>query len=136
MRKLPGQDKLERFMRGRYGHDELNRVFSALALALCFVSVIIRWPPLSSLSMALVIICVFRSFSKNTGARVREANYYFSLKSKLIRFFGGAAENVRQRMTHRIFTCPSCGRRCKVPKGKGRVKITCRHCGTQFIKKA
>jgi hypothetical protein len=133
--KLPGKDKLERFMRGRYGHDELNRVLSASALAFCFISLIIQWLSLSSLSMALVIICIFRSFSKNTGARAREANYYFSLKSRFIRFAGNITAQVRQRMTHRIFSCPSCGRRCRVPKGKGRIRITCKGCGAQFVKR-
>jgi predicted RNA-binding Zn-ribbon protein involved in translation (DUF1610 family) len=135
MRKLPGREKLERFMRGRYGQDELNRVLSASALAFCFVSLITRWLVPSSLSMALVIICIFRSFSRNTGARVREANYYFSLKSKVVRFFSSIAEKVQQRLTHRIFTCPSCGQRCRVPKGKGRIRITCKRCGAKFIKK-
>ncbi|AEF83960.1 Zn-finger domain protein [Treponema primitia ZAS-2] len=135
MIKLPGRAKLERFMRGRYGQDELNRVLSAAALAFCFVSIITRHLVPSSLSMILVIICIFRSFSRNTGARIREANYYFSLKSKGIRFFGGVADKVRQRLTHRIFTCPSCGQRCRVPKGKGRIRITCKRCGAKFIKK-
>jgi hypothetical protein len=133
--RLPGKDKIERFMRGRYGHDELNRVLSVSALAFCFASLITRWLPLSSLAIALIIICTFRSFSRNTGARVREANYYFSLKYRLIRFAGGITAQVRQRMTHRIFTCPSCDRRCQVPKGKGRIRITCKGCGAQFVKR-
>jgi hypothetical protein len=144
--RLPGRDKLERFiersrrhyrrfMQGRYGYDELNRTLSALALAFFFACLITRWLPLSLFSLALVIICAFRSFSRNTGARVREANYYFSLKSRLIRFAFEIAAKVRQRMTYRVFTCPSCSRRCRVPKGKGRVRITCKSCGTQFIKK-
>jgi predicted RNA-binding Zn-ribbon protein involved in translation (DUF1610 family) len=122
------QDKLERFMRGRYGQDELNRVLSVTALVLCAVSLITQWLPLSSLSMALLIICFFRSFSRNTGARFREAEFYFRLKSGAVRF-------LQQRRTHRIFTCPSCGQRCRVPRDKGTVRITCRKCGAQFMKK-
>ncbi|MDR1636465.1 MAG: hypothetical protein LBR93_03925, partial [Treponema sp.] len=62
------KDKLERFMRGRYGQDELNRVLSVSALILCGISLITRDLVLSSLSMILVILCLFRSFSRNTGA--------------------------------------------------------------------
>lgn len=129
------RDKLERFMKGRYGQDELNRVLSVSALVLCGVSVITRRLVLSSLSMALVMVCVFRSLSRNTGARFREAEFYFRLKSTLFRFFDNTAERLRQRRTHRIFTCPSCGLRCRAPKGKGRIRITCKRCGAKFIKK-
>jgi hypothetical protein len=129
-------DKLERFMRGRYGQDELNRVLSGTALALCVVSLLIRQPLLSSLSMALIIICFFRAFSKNTGARFREAESYFRLKAKALGLFSGLASRVRGGMSHRVFSCPSCGQRCRVPKGQGKVRITCKRCGAKFIKKA
>jgi hypothetical protein len=122
-------------MRGRYGRDELNRVLLVSALVLCAVSLITRLSALSSLSVALAGMCLFRSLSRNTGARFREAQFYFKLKSDMIRFFGDTAEQLRARRTHRIFTCPSCRQRCRVPKGKGRIRITCRRCGAQFIKK-
>ncbi|MDR2136609.1 MAG: zinc-ribbon domain-containing protein [Treponema sp.] len=128
------RDKLERFMRGRYGQDELNRVLSVSALVICGISLITRQPVLSSLSIALVIACLLRSFSRNTGARSREAEFYFKLKSGMFRFFRDTAERLRQYQTHRIFTCPSCRQRCRVPKGKGRVRITCKRCGAKFIK--
>jgi predicted RNA-binding Zn-ribbon protein involved in translation (DUF1610 family) len=129
------KDKLERFMRGRYGQDELNRVLSVSALALCAVSIITQWLVLSYLSMALVIVCFFRSFSRNTGARFREAEFYFRLKAKVVRFFKSLTDRLQQRRTHRIFTCPSCGQRCRIPKGKGNVRITCKKCGAKFMKK-
>jgi predicted RNA-binding Zn-ribbon protein involved in translation (DUF1610 family) len=133
--KLPMQDKLERFMRGRYGQDELNRVLTVTALALCTVSLITQRLVLSSLSMALVIMCLFRSLSRNTGARFMEGEFYFALKSRGFRFFGGITELLQERRTYRVFTCPSCGQRCRVPKGKGSVRITCKKCGAKFIKK-
>jgi NADH pyrophosphatase NudC (nudix superfamily) len=135
MLRLPVREKLERFMRGRYGQDELNRVLLVSALALCAVSLITQWLGTSTLSMALVIICFFRSFSRNTKARFREAEFYFRLKSKVFRFFSGAVERLQEYRTHRIFSCPSCGRRCRVPKGKGTVRITCKKCGAKFMKK-
>jgi hypothetical protein len=129
------RDKLERFMRGRYGQDELNRVLSVSALVLCGISLITRWLVLSSLSMILVFLCFFRSFSRNTGARFREAEFYFRLKAGIFRFFGNTADRLRQYRTHRIFICPSCRQRCRVPKGKGRIRITCKRCGARFIKR-
>ncbi|GHU58060.1 hypothetical protein FACS189444_1150 [Spirochaetia bacterium] len=133
-------DKLERFMYGRYGQDELNRVLSVSAVVLCVVSFITGWAVLTSLSIALVILSLFRVFSRNTGNRAREAEFYFTLKDKVLRFFKGfsihdAALGLRQLWTHRVFTCPSCGKRCRVPRGQGRVRITCKQCGEKFEKK-
>jgi hypothetical protein len=129
------RDKLERFMRGRYGQDELNRVLAVSALVLCGISLVTRRLVLSSLSMALVFLCILRSFSRNTGARFREVEFYFRLKAGILRFFGDTAARLRQRRTHRIFTCPSCRQRCRAPKGKGRIRIACKRCGAIFIKK-
>lgn len=36
------------------------------------------------------------------------------------------------RKTHRYFECPSCKKRLRVPKGKGKIRITCPHCGEKF----
>jgi predicted RNA-binding Zn-ribbon protein involved in translation (DUF1610 family) len=95
---------------------------------------------LSSLSVALVVLCLFRIFSRYTGNRAREAEFYFSLKDKVFRFFRGfkthdTTDRLRQLWTHRVFSCPSCGTRCRVPRGKGSVRITCKQCGEKFIKK-
>ena len=39
--------------------------------------------------------------------------------------------------THlRYFSCPHCRQQVRVPKGRGKISITCPKCGTQFIKKS
>ena len=38
----------------------------------------------------------------------------------------------RQRNIYSFFKCPSCGTVLRVPKGKGRVRITCKSCGNVF----
>lgn len=39
------------------------------------------------------------------------------------------------KKTHAYFTCPKCNTQLRVPKGKGKIKITCPKCGEQFIKR-
>jgi hypothetical protein len=95
---------------------------------------------LSSLSIVLLIMGLFRTFSRNTGNRAREAEAYFKLKDRALGFFRefklrDIPSRLRDLWTYRVFTCPSCGRRCRAPRGKGRIRITCKQCGEQFIQK-
>jgi molecular chaperone DnaK (HSP70) len=75
--------------------------------------------------MALVFMCLFRSFSRNTQNRAREAEVYFKLRDRISGFFAGFLEQLRQSKDYLFFKCPSCRQRCRVPKGQGRVRITC-----------
>ncbi|MCR5205137.1 MAG: hypothetical protein K6E47_08760 [Lachnospiraceae bacterium] len=40
------------------------------------------------------------------------------------------------KVTYRVFKCPECGQLLRVPKGSGRVEITCRRCGKVFEAKS
>ena len=37
--------------------------------------------------------------------------------------------------TYRYFKCPECKQKMRAPKGRGKIKVTCKHCHTQFVKK-
>lgn len=40
------------------------------------------------------------------------------------------------KVTYRIFECPKCSQKLRVPKGIGRIEITCKRCGEKFIKRS
>ncbi|MCC8029243.1 MAG: zinc-ribbon domain-containing protein [Lachnospiraceae bacterium] len=40
-----------------------------------------------------------------------------------------------QKKYYRFFMCPRCSQKVRVPKGKGRIEITCPKCRTSFIRK-
>ena len=67
--------KIQAFMQGRYGMDELSYFLSMTGLTLFLLSVLIR--PLSILyfpALAVLIWSWFRSFSKNIYKRREERN--------------------------------------------------------------
>ena len=40
-----------------------------------------------------------------------------------------------ERRKYKVFICPTCKQKLRVPRGKGKISISCPKCGTSFIKK-
>ena len=118
---------LRRFMEGRYGTDRLNMVI--LIAALVVVVVYSFFPAgiprliLWAISYALMIWAIWRSLSRNTYKRYEE-------NRKFLQFFDALKD--RQ---NRYFDCPKCRQRVRVPRGKGKIAITCPRCRERFIRK-
>ena len=115
------------FMAGRYGTDRLNMVILTAGLVVCLVSAFIKAPMvnllLTAISYALMIWAIFRSFSRQTYKRYQE-------NRKFLQFF----DRIKDR-DHRYFDCPKCRQVVRVPRGKGKIAITCPKCREKFIKK-
>ena len=118
---------LRNFMAGRYGTDKLNMVILMAGLAVCLVSPFIHSVKvnllLTAISYALMFWAVFRSFSRNTYKRYQE-------NRKFLQFF----DRLKDR-EHRYYDCPKCRQVVRVPRGKGKIAITCPKCRERFVKK-
>ena len=42
----------------------------------------------------------------------------------------------REYRTYRYLICPQCSQRLRVPRGKGKIRVTCTKCRNQFIAKS
>ncbi len=125
----------QRLMFGRYGVDSLNNAMLVLCLVLMILSRVLRAGWLDLLSIAVLVVCYLRVFSRNINARYQENQKFLAAVQPVRKWFGGMKQRFRDRKTHRYFTCPSCGMTLRVPKGKGKINISCPKCRTQFIKK-
>ena len=118
---------LRNFMAGRYGTDKLNMVILMAGLAVCLVSPFIHSVKvnllLTAISYALMFWAVFRSFSRNTYKRYQE-------NRKFLQFF----DRLKDR-EHRYYDRPKCRQVVRVPRGKGKIAITCPKCRERFVKK-
>ena len=119
---------LRRFMAGRYGNDKLNLVILCGALVMSIVSAFLL-PGLLKLitwaaSYGLLIWSLCRSLSRNTYKRYEE-NRRFLMH----------IERIKDR-EHKHFDCPRCRQPVRVPRGKGKIAITCPKCGERFIRKS
>lgn len=120
--------KLQRFMAGRYGTDKLNMALLCVALAICLISAFVQRPLvnllLTAASYALMIWAIFRTLSRNTYKRYQE-------NRKFLQFF----DRLKDRQ-HRYFVCPRCHQSVRVPRGKGKIAITCPKCRERFVRKS
>ena len=122
------RDWFGRFMEGRYGTDKLNMTILGVGVALCIISLFLGNVPVASLilttgSYALMIWAIFRSFSRNTYKRYEENRRFLTFIDRI------------KDKEHRYFDCPKCRQPVRVPKGKGKISITCPKCREKFIRK-
>ena len=143
------QDKLRRFLEGRYGGDSLNTVLSGFSLLSFVVGLVLasvcRGKTAGTvfgivfylLAAAALALAVFRTFSRNKPARRAEFEWYRSrVIAPVKRRRSEAASRRAQSKTHRFFRCPKCRQTVRVPRGKGKIRITCHKCGEVFVKKS
>ncbi len=116
----------DRLMDGRNGMDDCARTVLIASLFLYLASLIFNQGILYLLFWAAFIYGLFRVFSKDREQRLKE-NLKFLGYIQLIKM------NFQQRKTHRIFMCTRCGKMVRVPKGKGKIEITCPVCGNKMI---
>lgn len=130
------KEKFRKFMIGRYGVDSLGKFMLGTAVVLLVFAMGFRNNFLNTLACLLVLLCYFRMFSRNYQKRAEENQKFLELKGKAATFLKREKEYFEQRKTHHIYKCPSCKQKIRVPKGKGKICITCPKCHTEFIKKS
>lgn len=135
------REKFMRFMQGRYGVDALSRFTMVLALICIVLTMFIRRGSslgmlLDVLGLALIIYTYFRIFSRNIQKRYGENQKYLSMTSRFRSRMNKEKNMMSQRKTHHIYTCPSCGQKIRIPRGKGKIEIDCPKCHTKFIKRS
>ena len=128
-------DFFRRFMAGRYGSDPLNNALLILGIVLIIVARILGWAWMNVFILALLCLCYFRMFSRNIQARYAENEKFMRWWRPVSYWIRGAEGRFADRKTHCYFKCPECGQRLRVPKGKGKIMITCPHCHTKFDRK-
>ena len=130
------KEKLQRFMTGRYGIDNLNRFLLICALVLCVTNMLFRSSILNTLILLVIVIMYVRMLSRNASKRYAENVKFLQLKEKVTGVFRKNKANMEDRKTNHIYACPSCKQKIRIPKGKGRICITCPKCHTQFERKS
>ncbi len=129
-----------RFMYGRYGSDQLSTcLFFIYVILVVFQFAFRNSVPgmiLMALSYVVVFIYFFRFLSRNIYKRQRENQKFLQMWTPLKNYFKYLKLRIRERNgVKKLFRCPKCHQTIRVPRGKGKIAITCPKCRFEFIKK-
>ena len=127
---------VSRFMSGRYGSDQLNLTMVIGALIVTTSGSLTGVYFLTLAADALLLLAIFRMFSKDRYRRAHENQVYLEKTQKVRRAATEWVNRVKNRRKYHYYTCPKCKQRLRVPRGVGNITITCKQCGTKFDKKA
>ena len=127
---------VSRFMSGRYGSGQLNLTMVIGALIVTTIGSLSGVYFLTLAADALLLLAIFRMFSKDRYRRAHENQVYLEKTQKVRRAATEWVNRVKNSRKYHYYTCPKCKQRLRVPRGVGNITITCKQCGTKFDKKA
>ncbi len=133
------RERLNRFMQGRYGVDDFARGTFIAALALIIISTLMgprsRFGSiLETLGLIALVYNCYRIFSRDISRRYDENRAYLEKTASLRDWWNKEKNVMKQRKDYHIYSCPGCGQKIRIPRGKGRIEISCPKCHTRFIK--
>ncbi len=130
--------KLQQWMQGRYGRDELAIFLTGVSLILMLLLVVIRplWF-LAALAWFALIFSTYRMLSKNVSARAKERAWYMKIRGRIVRKWTYLKNRFKDRKEYNYYTCPKCKAHIRIRKpSKGKtILVTCPKCAEAFRKK-
>ena len=131
---------LRRVMAGRYGNDQLGNFLFAVYLLLFVLQLVFRptviRPVCILLSYFVIILYFFRCLSRNIYKRQMENQKFLKAWNPVKNYFKFCRLRMKERSgTKKLYRCPKCHQTIRVPKGRGKIAISCPKCRFEFIKK-
>ena len=133
------KQRLAQFMAGRNGNDQLN-TFLLVVDVLLILAASLTGGGLGRvfflLALALLAVIYVRMLSRNLMRRREENGKYLRLRYRVTGWLRLRRERWVQRKDYKFFVCPSCHTTLRVPRGRGKIRIVCRKCGSAFTGKS
>lgn len=126
------QRKAQEWMRGRQGPDDLAIFCTNVAIVLVVVNLFVRVSWLYWLGLALLAYAIFRICSKNLTARATENASFLKALGPVRPWIQNPKAAMAENRAYKHVKCSSCGQKVRVPRGKGKLRVTCPKCKTKF----
>lgn len=128
------KERIIRFMQGRYGVDTLNTHALYLVILLLIMNIFFNNLIIMIVSYVLWAIILYRMFSKQVYKRYNENEKYLQFIQPMIQWINLQKKRMSDRQ-HKYYRCPSCRQMVRLPKGKGKIIVTCPKCQHKFEKR-
>lgn len=131
------KQSIDKFTYGWYGIDQLSKDMMKTGLACLILSLFpyikIVFYPLGTL---LFVLSVIRCMSKNHSKRMQENQKYMQIIAPVKKWFSIQKRRYTERNDYKYFKCPQCKTYNRIPRGRGKIMITCPKCKNQFERKS
>ncbi len=135
------QENMITFMQGRYGIDELGKFLFKFMFLLWVLGFIFgdAGTNLFGRLMSLLILAdiswvYFRCLSKNKPTRYKENERFKKIKTNCKNIWIRFKYQLFQCKKYHIYKCPDCKQKIRIPRGHGKIEVTCPKCQRKFIK--
>ena len=81
------KERMQRFMAGRYGNDQLNQFIFIVAIISMVLEIITRQSLFYTLTLVLLILAYVRVFSRNINKRYEENMKFLQKKDAILNKF-------------------------------------------------
>lgn len=125
-------DRYIKFMKDRYGVDELYKFLLLICFVLIVINTFISNNIIRLFEVLLIVIIFYRYMSKNIKLRKKENDKYLEIKDKIIKLFDYNKKKYKDRNTHMYKKCPKCKQKIRLPLKKGKHTVKCPNCGNRF----
>lgn len=125
-------DRYIKFMKDRYGIDELYKFLLLICFVLLVINTFISNNIIRLFEVLLIVIIFYRYMSKNIKLRKKENDKYLEIKDKIIKLFDYNKKKYKDRNTHMYKKCPKCKQKIRLPLKKGKHTVKCPNCGNRF----
>ncbi len=134
------QGRLNAFMSGRYGNDQLNRTLTIVWCALLVLSSVLSvfgadfWIVIAAnlLCLGTAVLVFFRFLSKKIFKRSAENEKYMKLHYGISEFFKLQSLRWKERKTHLYKKCPHCKKVMRLPRVNGKHTVRCPICNQTY----
>jgi len=124
-------------MIGRYGPDHLSIALIITAFILSVLNAVLWYTPILFISYFVFGLAIFRVLSRNIPRRRAENDifirYWWPVKTKVMNIVNRIIKKIKDKRKYKYYKCPTCKLKLRVPKGKGKIRITCPRCWEQLI---
>ncbi|MBI4858558.1 MAG: hypothetical protein HY818_17625 [Acetobacterium woodii] len=126
------KSKLVKFMTGRYGADQLYYAMLVLVVGLILVNMLVDSVILMGVSNAILLLLIFRSFSRNISKRRVENDKFLKIWNPIKREVKLLFRRFKEIGVHRYRKCPSCKKMLRLPIKRGKHMVKCPTCQEKF----